>query len=132
MEKLSKSTIARYPFSFIIVVLIWLACMLPIPETPLDNVTLIDKWVHIVMYLALTLTVGFEYYKVHKSSLHKVALVIWAWLLPALMGGLVEIAQAYCTGGRRTGDWLDFAADAIGATLGGLIGILLVKCFAKR
>lgn len=48
------------------------------------------------------------------------------------MGGLVEIAQAYCTGGRRTGDWLDFAADAIGATLGGLIGILLVKCFAKR
>lgn len=132
MEKLSKSTIARYPFSFIIVVLIWLACMLPIPETPLDNVTLIDKWVHIVMYLALTLTVGFEYYKIHKSSLHKVALVIWAWLLPALMGGLVEIAQAYCTGGRRTGDWLDFAADAIGATLGGLIGILLVKCFAKR
>lgn len=132
MEKLSKSTIARYPFSFIIVVLIWLACMLPIPETPLDNVTLIDKWVHIVMYLALTLTVGFEYYKAHKSSLHKVALVFWAWLLPALMGGLVEIAQAYCTGGRRTGDWLDFAADAIGATLGGLIGILLVKCFAKR
>lgn len=132
MEKLSKSTIARYPFSFIIVVLIWLACMLPIPETSLDNVTLIDKWVHIVMYLALTLTVGFEYYKVHKSSLHKVALVFWAWLLPALMGGLVEIAQAYCTGGRRTGDWLDFAADAIGATLGGLIGILLVKCFAKR
>lgn len=132
MEKLSKSTIARYPFSFIIVVLIWLACMLPIPETPLDNVTLIDKWVHIVMYLALTLTVGFEYNKVHKSSLHKVALVFWAWLLPALMGGLVEIAQAYCTGGRRTGDWLDFAADAIGATLGGLIGILLVKCFAKR
>ena len=132
MEKLSKSTIARYPFSFIIVVLIWLACMLPIPETPLDNVTLIDKWVHIVMYLALTLTVGFEYYKVQKSSLHKVALMFWAWLLPALMGGLVEIAQAYCTGGRRTGDWLDFAADAIGATLGGLIGILLVKCFAKR
>ena len=132
MEKLSKSTIARYPFSFIIVVLIWLACMLPIPETPLDNVTLIDKWVHIVMYLALTLTVGFESYKVQKSSLHKVALMFWAWLLPALMGGLVEIAQAYCTGGRRTGDWLDFAADAIGATLGGLIGILLVKCFAKR
>ena len=61
MEKLSKSTIARYPFSFIIVVLIWLACMLPIPETPLDNVTLIDKWVHIVRYLALTWTVGCEY-----------------------------------------------------------------------
>lgn len=47
------------------------------------------------------------------------------------MGGVIEILQAYCTGGRRSGEWLDFAADALGSTIALLIGILLVRCRAK-
>jgi len=41
------------------------------------------------------------------------------------MGGLVEIVQATCTGGRRSGDWLDFAADAIGVAAGLFIGLII-------
>ncbi len=48
------------------------------------------------------------------------------------MGGLIEVLQATCTGGMRSGDWLDFAADAVGATAGSAIGILLVWWRATR
>jgi hypothetical protein len=41
------------------------------------------------------------------------------------MGGLVELAQAYCTGGRRSGEWLDFLANSLGVCLGVLIGLFL-------
>lgn len=46
------------------------------------------------------------------------------------MSGLIEILQATCTGGRRSGDWLDFAANTTGATIGVVTGILLAKCLA--
>ena len=47
------------------------------------------------------------------------------------MGGLIEILQANCTGGMRSGEWMDFIADAVGATIALVIGILLVKYRAK-
>ena len=52
-------------------------------------------------------------------------------LAPILMSGVIELLQAYCTGGRRSGEWADFAANATGATLALLIGILLAKKCAK-
>ena len=59
-------------------------------------------------------------------------LFVWAWLAPVLMSGLIEILQENCTGGRRSGDWLDFAANATGTTLAAVIGILLARCRARR
>ena len=51
--------------------------------------------------------------------------------MPIIMGGLIEILQSYCTNGNRSGEWLDFLADAIGSTIAVLIGILLVRYRAK-
>lgn len=48
------------------------------------------------------------------------------------MSGLIEILQANCTGGRRSGEWLDFAANTVGATIGVAIGILLAEILSKR
>jgi hypothetical protein len=45
------------------------------------------------------------------------------------MSGLLELLQAYCTGGHRNGDWLDFAANSIGVLLGNLLGWLLHHFF---
>lgn len=42
------------------------------------------------------------------------------------MSGVIEILQEYCTGGRRSGDWLDFAANSIGATVGAVAGVGMV------
>jgi hypothetical protein len=103
---------------------------MPIPETPLSHLTLFDKWMHITMYAVLCVVVWAEYLRRHRE-LNKMRLFIGIFLAPLLMGGLIELAQATCTGGNRSGDWLDFAANSIGVVLGNLIGMLLVRYFAK-
>jgi len=121
----------NYPISCFYIAVIWILCFMDVPETPLSNVTLMDKWVHILMYAGTCGTIWIEYFRRHeKVNWRRVALL--AWLAPTLMGGLIEILQANCTGGRRSGDWLDFAANAIGAALAAVIGILLARCRANR
>ena len=145
--------IRRYPLSTILVILIWVLCLLPwIPETPLSDVSLIDKWTHLVMYGTLTAVIWWEgkIFSPQKSSEAKGSTNVglnektsiktrnakrWyllAFLGPVAMGGLVELAQAYCTAGHRSGEWLDFAANSLGVVLGTLIGILLAAFHARR
>lgn len=97
------------------------------------------------MYAGTCATIWLEYLRNHsvkrqpvmriassadKPALNWAKLLCLAWLAPILMSGVIEILQEYCTGGRRSGDWLDFAANSIGATLGALAGIIMV--YSKR
>ena len=120
----------RYPLSSLLVAVIWIICLIPVPETPLSGVALIDKWTHIAMYFVLGLVLWTEYLFRHKRVFRQ-RVILMAWLAPVVMGGLIEFVQATCTGGTRSGDWLDFLANAMGCTLALPIGILLAKCFAK-
>ena len=61
--------IKNYPLSSLLVVAIWVVCLIPIPETPLSDVNLIDKWTHFVMYGSLTSVIWFEYIRRHKQLL---------------------------------------------------------------
>ena len=124
--------IRKYPLSLLICVAIWILCFIDIPETPLDNVSLIDKWTHIVMYLGLCLVLWWEHLRAHADIYTKVWTTIGGCLFPMLMGGVIEILQAYCTGGRRSGDWIDFLADAVGVLLAQLICIPLARRLSKR
>lgn len=119
--------IKRYKITCCILLAIWVLCFMPVPETPLNEVRLMDKWVHILMYLALGLAISYEYCRTNHRQTNGEKLLVYAWLLPSLMGGLIELLQAYCTGGRRSGDWLDLFADIIGATLAVSIGILWAR-----
>lgn len=112
----NSKLLSKYPFSCICIVLIWILCFCTPPHTPLDNVAFIDKWTHIVMYAGTCSVIWFEYLRRHKRAC-RLRLFVWAWLAPVLMSGLIELLQEYCTGGRRSGDWLDFAANTLGATL---------------
>lgn len=123
--------IRKYPFSCIFVVIIWYLCFGYPPHTPLDHVAFIDKWVHIAMYAGTCTTIWIEYLRRHPVP-EKMKLFVWAWLAPILMSGLIEILQENCTGGRRSGDWLDFAANSTGATLAAVIGILLARYRARH
>lgn len=123
--------ITKYPVTGSIAVLIWVLCLVPIPDNPLGQVRLIDKWTHFVMYGGLCSVMWVEYARRHAPIEWKHAFW-WLFAAPLLMGGLVEIVQATCTGGRRSGDWLDFAADGIGVLLGQLIGILLARYLSTR
>jgi VanZ family protein len=112
----------NYPFSCICIAIVWALSLTPIfPETPLDNVDFIDKWTHLAMYGGTCSVIWIEYLYRHKVA-DKKKLLTWAWLMPVLMGGLLELLQAYCTGGHRNGDWLDFGANTLGCTLAALTG----------
>ncbi|MBR0489647.1 MAG: VanZ family protein [Prevotella sp.] len=128
--KLLIKTVKNFPLSSLLIVAIWTICIIPIPETPLSHVSMADKWTHMVMYFVLTMCVGFEMVRNKQTSTKQ--LLLYAWLMPIIMGGLIELVQANCTGGRRSGEWLDFYADAFGSTIAFLIGILLVRCRAKH
>lgn len=129
--------IGDYPLSLLLTVIIWVLCFINVPETPLENITLMDKWTHIAMYLVLGIVIFWESNRKRKRAMppvremKKAKVVLWIFVLPALMGGLIEILQANCTGGRRSGDWLDFAADSIGAALALAICMLPAKCRAR-
>lgn len=125
-----KHILTKYPFSCIIVIGTWILCFMTIPETPLSSVRFIDKWTHSLIYLVLGLSLSLEYLRNTKQPSPKF-IIVWGWLMPIIMGGLIEVLQSYCTNGNRSGEWLDFFADAIGSTIAVLIGILLVRYRAK-
>ena len=125
-----KEYIKKYPISLFLITAIWIICLIPIPETPLDDVPMIDKWTHFVMYGSLCSVIFTEYANRHiKPNIKRLA--IGGVLLPIIMGGLIELAQAHCTGGNRSGDWMDWIADSIGVMIGTAIGSLVVYLRTK-
>lgn len=125
-----RKIIRKYPLTTVSVVFIWIICLIPIPETPLSDVSFIDKWTHIALYFVLGSIVGHEYYRQHRDAT-AAQLAVWQFVVPSLMGGLIELVQKYCTFGVRSGDWLDFAADAAGAVLALVIGLIIVALRRK-
>ena len=122
--------ITHYPLSCITIAVIWYLCLFLDVHVHVGHVKAIDKWTHTVMYLGTGLVIWFEYLRQHKeTNWRRVTYLIW--LAPIAMGGLLEILQANCTGGRRSGEWLDFAANSVGSTLAFVIGILVARYRAR-
>jgi len=115
----------KYPFSVVCIAMIWILSLVPFfPETPLDHVEFADKWAHILMYGCTFLVVWIEYSCKHRSADYE-KLFFLAWLFPILMSGVLELLQEYCTGGHRSGDWLDLAANATGVTIAFVLGLFI-------
>ena len=118
--------IKHYPFSILIVICVVLLSVCPIGAPDMTkNVPLADKWTHMVMYGALTLVIWFDYKGAHKQ-LNSGKLLLFAFLAPIAMGGLLELAQAYLTT-CRSGDWMDFAANSIGVCIGTVCGLIIKR-----
>ena len=121
----------KYPFSCVLIAAIWyLSLLFKAPETPLDDVLLIDKWVHIVMYGGTFTVLWIEYIRQHQQPDYP-KLLIWAFIAPIVMSGIIELLQEYCTE-TRNGDWLDLLANAIGVTLAAVIGLVLLRLRARH
>lgn len=130
MPKISHF-VKNYPLSSLCIVLIWILSLTPFfPETPFNKVAFIDKWTHFVMYGGTCSVIWWEYLRRHRVLDYE-KLFFYAWLCPVLMSGLLELLQEYCTAGHRNGDWLDFAANTIGVTIGALVGLLMKRCWFK-
>ena len=123
--------VKNYPHSSLCIVLIWILSLTPFfPETPFNKVAFIDKWTHFVMYGGTCSVIWWEYLRRHRVLDYE-KLFFYAWLCPVLMSGLLELLQEYCTAGHRNGDWLDFAANTTGVTIGALVGLLMNRLWFK-
>ena len=116
----------RYPFSVVCLTLIWILSLTPFfPETPLDGVEFIDKWTHLVMYGGTAGVMWFEHLRANRPP-HWRHLLLYAVCGMIVLGGIIELIQAYCTT-TRSGEWLDFYADSVGVLLGAGIGLLMYR-----
>ena len=132
------SFIRVYPLSTFCILLIWVLSLTPFfPETPLDNVDFIDKYTHFIMYGGTCAVIWWEHLRHCRKEARRQgrqgalrpnlrALTI-AMLCMVLLGGLMELLQAYATT-TRSGEWLDFWADSLGVLLGCGVGALLRVC----
>ena len=117
--------IKKYPFSLICIALVWYLSIwfMPPEDMEMPSFNFIDKWTHFVMYGGTCSVIWIEYLRSHQRMEWR-KLFLFAWLLPVIMGGIIEIVQEQCTA-TRSGEWLDFAADAVGCTLAIVIGLLV-------
>ena len=140
-----KTILRQYPLTILLATAIWVVCLIPVPETPLNEISFIDKWTHFVMYAVLTLVLLYEHRRALRSNVnantatdrsdadtapisHKKSNSGSAWLLllPISQGCLVELAQAYLTT-CRSGDWFDALCNTLGVLIGAGIGKLIIK-----
>lgn len=107
----------KYPVSLLVIAaVVYLSFFRP-PSTDLDGIPNIDKVVHVCMYFGMSGMLWLEFLRAHRRDYTP----LWhAWVgalvCPILFSGVVELLQAYCTT-YRGGDWLDFAANSLGALL---------------
>ena len=121
----------KYPISCVLIAAIWyLSLLFNAPETPLDDVPLVDKWVPMVMYGGTFSVLWIEYIRQHQKPDYK-KLLIWAFIAPIVMSGIIELLQEYCTKTRQ-GEWTDLLANSIGVVLAAVIGLVLLRLHAKR
>lgn len=120
----------RYPITFLLAAAIMVVSLAPMPDMKMAaDIPLMDKWTHMVMYGVLTLIIWLEYIKVH-CQMCTWKLLVLGFLAPVALGGMLELMQAYLTT-CRSGEWLDFVANTIGAIAGALIG-LAIHIIRKR
>lgn len=111
----SQSTIRRLAIVWSIIMLI--GCLTPHKDVPEELATFNDKGLHIVIFVpfaVLWILAGFR--------------VGWVLVAGILFGGLIEMLQGILPINRNA-DWLDLAADSLGAVIGTLGGWLLAKTY---
>lgn len=122
--------IRRHPISVTLILVIWYLSLFTPPKTELANVRFIDKWAHLLMYGSLAFVLWMEDWRVRKAS-PSMPRALALYIGPVAMSGLIELAQAYCTT-DRSGDWLDLAANAIGALAGIVLSGMLTRKMRKK
>ena len=123
--------IKKYPFTLLCLLLLWFLSFFSVPETNLGHVPFIDKWVHVAMYGG-TCSIFWIEYERRRKYVRSAKILLMAVVIPIVMSGIIELLQEYCTGGRRSGDWLDLAANSIGVVLAAVLGYYVFPLFFRK
>ena len=126
---------ADHKWTLLCILLIWYLCFFTPPKTKLDEVTNFDKLVHCCMYLGTMSIYWIEHWRRcirRRLTNRPLREITVALLAPIMMSGIIELLQAYCTVGRRSGDWADLAANTVGVVLAYILGITVYKRLSRR
>ncbi len=124
------SYLRKYPLSMLVIgVILFLSFFNP-PETPLDEITNIDKMLHFTMYFGFCVVLWFEYFKSHEHADAK-RLIPWAVIAPIVFSGLIEIGQQLLTP-MRAADWWDFLFNTLGCLAAALFSQTVTRRVLKR
>lgn len=118
----------RFVFSAVTALAIVVASLIPVPEIPQADIPFADKWAHWVMYGTLTLVISYDLMRSKSLSIRNI--VVGA-VFAVVLGGLLELMQAYCTS-TRSGDWLDFYANTFGVFCAVVIVLIYKKMHARN
>lgn len=122
--------IRRYWISIGISVVILILCLMntePMPSVPMTD---FDKLVHFLMIAGLSGIIFFENSNYLRKKVSGVRVFFGSFLFPVLFSGAIELIQEYLSP-YRSGDWMDFLWDGVGALVGVLI-CLLINSKLKR
>ena len=122
--------IKSHPITVILILVIWYLSLFTPPTIELANVLFIDKWAHLLMYGSLAFILWTEDWRARKTFT-SMPRALALYIGPVAMSGLIELVQAYCTT-NRSGDWLDLAANAIGALSGIVLGCFVTRTLRKK
>jgi len=114
----------KYLLSIFVILTILVLCFMdtePLPAAPMND---FDKLIHVIMFLGLSGVIYFDNTGYLKFPISKTRIFLSVFLLPVIMGGLIEIIQEYFTK-TRSGDWFDFLFDVVGSLLGWGIALLI-------
>lgn len=124
------SYLKKYPLSILIICVILFLSFFNPPETPLNEVTNLDKVLHFSMYFGFCVVLWYEYFKSHRHADIR-RLIPWAIIAPILFSGLVEIGQQALTP-TRAADWWDFLFNSLGCLAAALFSQVVTRRVLKR
>lgn len=120
----------RWIFSTLMAIVVTVLSTMYVPDVPeLEDVPFFDKWVHFLMYAAMTFAMWFDWWRMEKWMMPPMRVVICSFAIPALWGVLMELVQSCLP--YRSGDWLDALANSFGALLGVIISYSTWKIVEK-
>ncbi len=126
-----KPFLLRHSLSLSVVLGIVVLSLMPVPELPrLEDVPLADKWMHMAMYGCFATVVWAELCRFNRTVSYAAA-TLAAFVFPVLLGGAMELAQAHLTT-CRSGEWLDFVANSVGAGIALPFGIAFLWLSKRR
>lgn len=120
----------KYPLSIIIIGIILFLSFFNPPETPLNEVTNIDKVLHFIMYFGFCAVLWLEYFMSHERY-DASRLIPWAIIAPIIFSGLIEIGQQTLTP-TRAADWWDFLFNTLGCLTAALFSQLVTRRLVKH
>ena len=122
------SSYIRYTIipGIIALIIFYLTCLVNVDSIPGgESILQFDKIAHFGMFFVFSAVIYHDYYRMHQGRPNLYKWVLFGLVIPVIYGGLIEIAQENFF--SRSGELLDFVADAFGSLSATVIALFYLN-----